>query len=348
MINKYHIFVGTTLDDLKNERRELFRIVMELGHIPVGRDYFDPTDRNSGLLIRKNIEECDYFVGLVAHRYGGEDSGGSGGGSVLEDEYLHAVRKGIPVVALIIDEKARWKAAKKEKNPTAIKKLEEFKAKLRKEPHETWTGTAELRQKCMGLLIQEMNVRPRQGWVPAGQAVDPLVVNELSRLSSENEELKKQIKVESGEIVTRLREQVKHTLRVLALNKVTLSFYYISGENWENTRKFRYLRLFKLLAPEISLGKNTAEISRFLGNILNPDLEKTVRRDYPTPSNTIKKIMADFSLLKLVKNADAGGRGKDAGGKDAGGEVWEITGYGKELYTAYRLRQLERPFTKKS
>jgi hypothetical protein len=53
--------------------------------------------------------------------------------------------------------------------------------------------------------------------------------------------------------------------------------------------------------------------------------------------------MADFFLLKLVKNPDAGGR-NGASGDD---EVWEITGYGKELYAAYRLRQLERPFTKK-
>ncbi|MDR2160247.1 MAG: DUF4062 domain-containing protein, partial [Treponema sp.] len=301
MTSRYHIFIGTTLDDLKNERRELFQIVMELGHIPVGGDYFDPSDRNSALLIRKNIEECDYFVCLVAHRY----REGEGGDSPLEAEYLHAVRKEIPVIALIIDEKARWKAAKKEKDPAIVKKLEAFKAKLRKEPHETWTGTAELRQKFMGLLIQEMNVHPRQGWVPAGQVVDPLVVNELSRLSSENGALKKQIKMESGEIVTRLREQVKHTLRVLALNKADLSFYYTSGENWENTRKFRYLRLFKLLVPELSPGKTTAEISRFLGNVLNPDLEKTVRKDYPTPSNTIKKIMADFFLLKLVKNPEA-------------------------------------------
>ncbi|MDR1618606.1 MAG: DUF4062 domain-containing protein, partial [Treponema sp.] len=329
--------IGTTLDDLKNERRELFRMVMELGHIPVGGDYFDPSDRNSLSLIKKNIEECDYFICPVAHRYAGED-----GRSPLEDEYTWAVRKEIPVIALVIDEKARWKAAKKEKDPAIVKKLEAFKAKLRKEPHETWTGTAELRQKFMGLLIQEMNVHPRQGWVKARETVDPLVVNELSRLSSENEELKKRIRVESGELVTRLGEQVKHTLRILALNKVTLSFYYTSGENWENSRKFRYLRLFRLLVPELSLGKTTAEISRFLGNVLNPDLEKTVRKDYPTPSNTIRKIMADFSLLKLVKNSDAG-----RNGSSGDSEVWEITGYGKELYTAYRLRQLERPFAKK-
>jgi hypothetical protein len=67
-------------------------------------------------------------------------------------------------------------------------------------------------------------------------------------------------------------------------------------------------------------------------------LAKTVRRDYPTPSNTIKKIMADFVLLKLAKCSRPG--------EDE--EFWEITEYGKELYAAYRMRQLERAFLKKS
>jgi hypothetical protein len=127
---------------------------------------------------------------------------------------------------------------------------------------------------------------------------------------------------------------------VLALNKITLSFYYSTGDNWENSRQYRYIRILKLLVPELVLGKTTAEISRFLGTVLNPDLDKVVRKDYPTPSNTIKKIMADFSLLKLVKCVN--------GKEGSGDEVWEITEYGKELYSAYRMRQLEKVFVKKA
>jgi hypothetical protein len=70
---KYHIFIGSTLDDLKNERKELPRIVMELGHIPVMADYLDDTARNSQSLLKKTIEECDYFIALVAHKYSSSD-----------------------------------------------------------------------------------------------------------------------------------------------------------------------------------------------------------------------------------------------------------------------------------
>jgi hypothetical protein len=332
MPKKYLVYIGSALDDIKNERRELFRLVMDFGAIPVSADYLDSDDENSPALLKKTIGECDYFIALIAHRYC----------EPLEAEYAQALKSGVPVIGLVIDEKARWKGAKKETDPEIIRKMDDFKAELqsggslRKGRHGTWLNTAELRQKAQNLLIQEINLDPRPGWVPGEAAANPSVANELARLSNENEELRRRLRMESGELQTRLREQIKHCLKVLALNRVDISFYYTPGENWENSRKFRYLRIFNVLAPELSLGKTTAELSRFLGNVLNPDLDKTVRKDYPTPSNTVKKIMADFSLLKLVKYA---GGAVEGGGDN---EVWEITEYGKEIYAVYRMRQLEK------
>ncbi|MDR2952140.1 MAG: DUF4062 domain-containing protein [Treponema sp.] len=327
---KYHIFIGSTLDDLKNERREASRIVMELGHIPVSAEYLNARLRNWEQLLAKTIEECDYFIAIVAHKY----APSSGETSPLEEEYVIARKKNIPVISVIIDEKARWKASKREKEEGLAKKLEEFKDKLRAGPYETWLNSVDLCQKLQNLLILQMNLSPQSGWVKADQKVAPSVANELSRLSMENEQLKRQIKIDDGELVAKLQEQMKNTLKMLALNKVTLSFYYTDGENWENSHQFRYLRLFKLLVPELSLSKTTADVSRFLGTVLNPKLGKTVRKDYPTPSNTIKKIMTDFSLLKLVRCANQ----NDNAGND---EIWEITEFGKELFSAYRMKQLE-------
>jgi len=333
---KYHIFIGSTLDDLKNERKELPRIVMELGHIPVMADYLDGDARNNLKLLQKVIEECDYFVALVANKYSDSD----GEVSPLVTQCSIAVKKGIPVLALIIDEKARSKPVKKEKDPALIGKLNDFKAKLQECPCETWLNIPDLCQKAQTLLVQELNINARPGWVRAEKLIDATVANELSRLSSENDALRRQVRIDAGEMVSKLRDQLKQALKVLAMNKITLSFYYASGDNWENSRQFRYIRIFKLLVPELALGKNTAEISRFLGTVLNPDLEKTVRKDYPTPSNTIKKIMADLSMLKLVRCNN----GEEV---SAGDEIWELTEYGKELYSAYRMRQLEKVLVKK-
>jgi len=325
----YHIFIGSTSDDLKNERKELPRIVMELGHIPVMADYLDSSAVATPRLLQKIIGDCDYFLALVAHK-----ASAIGHDSSLATEYSLAVKNNVPVLSLIIDEKARWKAAKREKSPALISKLEDFKTKLRCGPHETWLNAPDLCQKTQALLIQQMCINPRPGKVRGDRVVDPSVTNEIARLSRENAALRPGIVFPAGGISGKLREELKQALKLLAFNKVSLSFYYVSGENWENTRQFRYIRVFKLLVPELALGKTTAAISSFLGTVLNPDLEKTVRKDYPTPSNTVKKIMADFALLKLVKCSNTE--------ENAGDEVWEITEYGQELYAAYRLRQLEK------
>jgi hypothetical protein len=327
MSRKYLVFISSTIEDLKSERRELIKLVAELGAIPVAMDAFDINNKDDQRLIKKTIGECDYFLNLTAHKAGSP----IGKSFALETEFSWAERFELPVLSLIIDEKARWKAAKKEKDPAAVKALENLKKRLRLFSYDTWTTQADLVQKAQNLLIKEINLNPRQGWVPAAEAITPSIANELSRLIQENETLKSKLRMEGSDIMVKLKDQMKHALKVLAVNRVSLAFWYAPGENWENTTKFRYLRLFKLLAPELSVAKTTLDISRFLGNILNPDLEKTVRKDYPTPTNTVKKIMADLALLKLVK---CSGSDED--------EAWEITEYGKETYAAYRMRQLER------
>ena len=334
---KYHIFIGSTLDDLKSERKELPRIVMELGHIPVMADHIDTEARNAQMLLQKTIEECDYFIALVAHKYQKNEETPN----PLALEYSIAAKKGIPVLGLIIDEKARWKPAKKETDIALIRKLNNIKAKLREGPFEIWLNTPDLCQKAQTLLSQEFTVNPQPGWVREDRTIDPRVANELSRMCSENSFLRRHYGHEDHDVVVKMQDEKKRVLKLLTANKISLSFYYTPGENWENTRHFRYIRIFKLLIPELALGKSTAEISRFLGTVLNPDLEKTVRKDYPTPSNTIKKIMADFSALKLV--------GCISGeGGNAGDEIWEITQHGKDIFSAYRITQLEKALEKKS
>jgi hypothetical protein len=344
---KYHIFVGSTLDDLKNERREIQRIIMELGHIPVSAEYLDNTSKNYKKLLEKTIEECDFLIAVIANMYAPKGAKVS----PLETECNIAEKNNVPVISFIkvgktrstarntAGSKARGAAAQKVKGTGFEKKQEAFKKRLGKGINETWLNPADLCQKLQGQLVRQINLMLRNGWVRADQTFAPSVANELSRLSTENEHLRHQIKIDSNDIVARLRVQMKNTFKVLAVNKVILSFYYESGDKWENNRSFRYLRIFKLLVPKLAVGKTTAEISHFLGIALNPEPGKTVRKDYPTPSNTVKKIMSDLSLLKLFRCKN---NNEDASDADA----WETTEYGRELYSAYRMRQLNKALGK--
>jgi len=328
MSRKYFIYISSTQDDLRVERRELTKIVSELGAIPITMDAFYISNEDDRKFIWKAIEECDYFLSLIAYK---------GGPAVdrsfaLEAEYSCAVKAGIPVLALVIGDKARWKASKKEKDPAAAEALGLFKNILKGHTHDTWMNLADLKQKSLALLTKEMNLHPRLGWVPSSRAAEPVVANELGRLIRENELFRCSIKSGETDLDKIVNNEIKHSLRILAANKISLSFYYIDGDNWENATVFRYLKLFRLLAPELTIPRTASEISLFLGNILNPDLSKTVRKDYPTPSNTIKKLMVDFDLLKLVRNT-----GVQA---SENGVAWIMTEFGKEVFAYYRMRQM--------
>ena len=331
MLRKYLVFISSTLDDLKSERQELIRIVSEMGAIPITMDAFDISCDGDRKIILKAIENCDYFLNITAWK------GGALVGKVcaLELECTHANKAGIPVLAMILGENVRWKDSKKEKDAPAKKALETFRKKLETYTFDTWTNIADLKHKTLSLLSREMGINPRRGWAPANQVVEPWVANELARVSLENENLRRHIRLEGADVIKKVREQMKDVLKVLASNHVSLSFYYVGSEKWENPQDFRYIRLFRLLAPELIIPKTGLEISHFLGNILNPDLSKTVRKDFSTPSNTIKKIMADFTLLKLVKCTWAGEN-----------ETWSITEFGNEAFAAFRLKQMRKALMK--
>jgi hypothetical protein len=293
-------------------------------------DSVDITEKTGWRTIKKNIGESDYFISLVAHRYGQLPDGLASGAGSTEIEYAQAIKADVPVLGLIIADKARWKAAKKDEERNLVLALGEFKEKLRSHPHEEWLGLQDFKQNARELLSREFSLNPRNGWAPGSEQAAPEVANALGRLMAENEELRRHLAAHSGERGRRQR-QIRRSLEQLAANHISLNFFYTDGENWENTIKCRFLKLFKLLVPELYLGKSTSELSRFLGSVLNPDLSRSVRKDYPTPSNTIKKIMTDLHALHLVQYI--------SNGKE---EIWQLDAYGKELYSLYRQRQFDR------
>ena len=197
MLKKYFVFISSTIDDLKAERLLLSRIVSELGAVPIVMDAFDIGKDTDRKFIYRAIESCDYFVALCAYRGGGI----ADGKAALELEYSHAINTGIPVLALPISEKARWKASKKEKDADTALALEKFKKKLQNHPHETWVSLVDLRQKAVSLLNREMSLNPGAGWARSSQTVDPSVANELCRLLRENEIFRSHFRFETnGEI----------------------------------------------------------------------------------------------------------------------------------------------------
>src|ERR1700742_4850314 len=98
---RYQVFVSSTYDDLRSERQQATQAILEAGCFPSGMELFPASDDAQWELIKRVIEECDYYVIIVAGRYGSLTSGGL---SYTEKEYDYAIEKGIPVLGFVRDD----------------------------------------------------------------------------------------------------------------------------------------------------------------------------------------------------------------------------------------------------
>jgi len=175
MKKKYQIFVSSTYEDLKEERDLAIKAILEMGHIPVGMEMFSAADEKQWQQIARRIDTTDYYVVIVAHRYGSETDEGIG---FTEKEYDYAVSKGIPALGFIIDNKAPWSQDRVDKDDKQGK-LKKFKDKVRAKPVKFWRDKNELYGQVSLSLMNEIAENPMIGWVRTDdilkmKLIDPL------------------------------------------------------------------------------------------------------------------------------------------------------------------------------
>jgi hypothetical protein len=137
---KYQTFVSSTYADLVDERRSVIEAVLNLGHIPVGMEAFQASDDTQWDYIKRRIDDSDYYVLIVAERYGSELKGKS----YTQMEYEYAVAQGVPTVAFLLEGGARktWAAEKVEFEKKA--KLERFRKLYEKKLVKYWRNKDDL------------------------------------------------------------------------------------------------------------------------------------------------------------------------------------------------------------
>ena len=101
MNKKYTVFLSSTYDDLREERNEVIHALSELDCIPCGMEYFPSDDNEQFEFIKSIIDECDYYILIIAGRYG---TIGKNGKSYTEMEYRYAMKRKIPIATFIYDE----------------------------------------------------------------------------------------------------------------------------------------------------------------------------------------------------------------------------------------------------
>jgi hypothetical protein len=89
------VFVSSTFTDLQIARQKVLQAILEMKAFPSGMELFPSADEGQFEFIKREIDSSDYYLVVVAGRYG---SVGTDGTSFTEKEYDYAKGKGKPVM----------------------------------------------------------------------------------------------------------------------------------------------------------------------------------------------------------------------------------------------------------
>lgn len=121
MDKKYQVFVSSTYEDLKEERKTVIEALLQMNCFPVGMEFFNAADDSQWDVITSLIDECDYYVLIVAGRYGSVEE--SSGISYTQKEYEYAVKKNVPVISFVHKDVNQLPSGKVEHEPDEMANL---------------------------------------------------------------------------------------------------------------------------------------------------------------------------------------------------------------------------------
>jgi hypothetical protein len=151
-------------------------------------ELFPSTDEETWEFIKRQIDDSDYYLVVIAGRYG---SLASDGLSFTEKEYDYARETKKPVLAFVHADRSKIVAGKTELEPGSRAKLDEFIRKVKEKPLVSSYLTAhELGALVLASIIDLKERRPGTGFVRADQAAD---FKKYAQLLEENAILRGQV-----------------------------------------------------------------------------------------------------------------------------------------------------------
>jgi Chemotaxis protein CheC, inhibitor of MCP methylation len=164
MDKKYQVFISSTYTDLKEERKEVTRALLEMDCIPTGMEMFQASDDSQWDLIKRVISSCDYYIVIIAGRYGSIHPKTKK--SYTQMEYEYASKIGIPIIGFLHENPESLPQIKAEKNKSYQKKLNQFRELAKsKKMIKYWSNPHDLAGSVSRAIYQIIKTHPRKGWI---------------------------------------------------------------------------------------------------------------------------------------------------------------------------------------
>ena len=184
---RYQVFVSSTFRDLQEERQKVLQAILEMKAFPAGMALFPLADDDQFEFIKREIESSDYYVAIVAGKYGSIAADGT---SFTEKEYEYALQMGKPVMAFLFHNLGDLKGTQLEDAPEAKAKIAAFREKIRNgKLVKFYQNSDELKTQVWQALTHAFKLKPGQGWVRAKKASRIEDLQEINSLQKRLTEL---------------------------------------------------------------------------------------------------------------------------------------------------------------
>lgn len=338
MDKRYQVFVSSTFKDLEEERQEVMHALLELDGMPAGMELFPAANETQWNLIKKVIDDCDYYVLILGGRYG---SVGPDGLSYTEMEYRYALSIGKPTIAFLHRNPGKIASEKSESSDEGRTKLSQFRALVEMKLCKHWETPQELGSVVSRSLIQLIKSNPAVGWVRANELADREATMELLQLRRRVEELQVDLAKartsapKSAEGLAQGDET--HTLRFSF--KVRAPGQY-NSVGWTSGFSPSWNQLFGVVAPLMINEADEETLKSALDAFVQDQTSERLGKNSKLKAHTIHSFslhQEDFQTVKIQLRA-LGLIAKNDRPRSVKniGTYWTLTPYGDEVMTTLR------------
>lgn len=325
---RYQVFVSTTYRDLLEERQEVMQALLEQDCIPSGMELFPAANDTQWDLIKSVIDDCDYYILILAGRYG---SIGSDGLSFTEMEYRYALDSNKPILAFLHKNLAKIPSGKCEEDAANRAKLQDFRKLAEKKLCKYWDTPEGLGSVVSRGLMHLIRTNPAVGWIRADKATSPEAALEAVKLRNKIDELTSQL--------MEARTTAPPNTETISTGDTEYVFDYeysyydhmIDLEQGKGTVIGSWNEIFANVAPKM-LHEASDEIFR---QSLNQWVDRSVRADYLRESPELtdlefsidtfsfETVKVQFLTLGLIKQSSHTRSMRNTG------TYWSLTPYGE-------------------
>ena len=342
MEKRYQVFVSSTFQDLEGERQEVMHALLELDCIPSGMELFPAANESQWNLIKKVIQDCDYYILILAGRYG---SIGPDGLSYTEMEYRYAMEIEKPIISFLHKDPGSIVANKTETSEDGKAKLQKFRSLVQNRICKMWSSPPELGSVVSRSLIQLIKSSPAIGWVRANELADREATLELLQLRRQIDELQEEI----SKIRISAPKEASGLAQGDELHSIQFTFKAkdedeMWSQTWKSKCDLSWNDIFGYIAP-IMMNEASETSIRSSVNILiemkNTDsisqsdkIGSVVSGSFKINDEDFQTIKVQLRALGLIVKSDKNRSVKDSD------NYWTLTPFGDE--SMIRLRAIRK------